>query len=201
MAFHQVGGPSFQQLDDSTNPAAQSYARMALARNGIHVPPGADAAAMWRQYSQSRALQQNQAMFQSQNEVPDMGVAPGASAPPQGQPPAPGIGAQVGQHIVGRLPEGGYSPDVHPRQQMLDMNGIVAQNANNDWRMRIAAMASNLQNNPQFQALQGGPAEHAMNRLLHVGQATMAARGLAHALSHSRPSRRVPQGIMRTKAY
>lgn len=196
MAYHQVGGPSYQQLDDSSNPAAQAYARQALAHNGIHVPPGADAAAMWRQFSAQRGLQRNEANFMSQGEAPDMGVTPGQIPPShgmEGQPGNPQIGALVGAAIAHRLPDGGYNP-------AMAMNGLMAHANNQDWRSRIAAMAEGL-NNHQFHTLQGGPAESAMNRLLHVHQATRSAQAMAKALSARRPSRKIPQGIMRTRAY
>jgi hypothetical protein len=153
---------------------------------------------MWRQFSAQRALQQNQANFMSQNEAPDMGVTPGQIPPSQGQPAAPDLGAEVGQHLGQRLPEGGYRP---PDAPALSMNGLVADANNQDWRMRIAQMANTLHNNPSFQTLQGGPAEAAMNRLLHVQQATRHVQAMARQLGARRPSRAVPRGIMRTKAY
>jgi hypothetical protein len=100
MAFYQVpqgrtGG--FTQLHDSNDPSAQAYARQALARNGIHVPPGADAAAMWRQFSQQRASGRAGAMAQGPDPY-DTGVNPNMPlGGPQPLPPAaPGSGPVAG---------------------------------------------------------------------------------------------------------
>lgn len=217
MAFTQVpqGGGGFQQihpenggfnqLHDSNNPAAQAYARAALARNGIHVPPGADATAIWRQFSQQRAGQQAGAQAQGPDPY-DPGVNPsqplggGAPMPPQhpmpdygtgpmgGGMPAPGPGplgaAQLGQ----RMPYGGFQPH-HPLDQGL---GNVQ-----DWRNRIQLMAHNLSSanhhvdmGQQFQHNLGGPAENAVGlaKMLHVNQAHHAAKNLAALLANTRPS-------------
>lgn len=75
----------FQQLDDAHNPAAQAYARQVLATNGIHPPPGADAAAIWRAFSAQRAALRAQALASGPvaNDAIPMGSAlnPVAQAP------------------------------------------------------------------------------------------------------------------------
>lgn len=173
MAFQQVGGPSFQQLDDSSNPQAQAYARMALARNGIHVPHGADAAAMWRQFSQQRMLQRNAAMVQGPdaNDAIDpntplgTGSTTSATAVPGTTPPGVGIDwHQMVQQLAARLPVGTKAPPMS-----------------------------------EFQHVQGGPAEAASMlgalRLRHVNDAQQAAQKMASLLAARRPSksfRRMP---------
>ena len=69
----------FTQVKDAQNPAAIAYSRQMLAAHGIQVPPGADATALWRQYSQNLMLQRNAARYTTEAS-PDMGVHPGQHA-------------------------------------------------------------------------------------------------------------------------
>lgn len=56
LASQLHGGPvNSPNIPDSQNPVAQAYSRAQLAKYGIHVPQGHDAAAMWRQFSAQRA--------------------------------------------------------------------------------------------------------------------------------------------------
>ena len=208
--FQQVNPANggFQMVNDAHNPAAQAYARQALAHNGIHVPPGVDATAVWRDFSLKRA--QNQYTTHLNEPAGDGPIDPAIQAGMQGgQPQAaqqdPGpidAGIQAGMNsphaALSPLLQAAAQGQLPARHQALNMNGLVANANNQDWRMRIASMANQLQHDPQFQTLQGGPAEAAVSRLLHVHQATHAARAMATQLSARRPSRRIPRGI---KAY
>ena len=67
MAFSRVASPrravvnSFRQVPnvpDRLNPLARAYATAMLQRHGVHVNPGEDPTAMWRNLSQAIAKQQ-----------------------------------------------------------------------------------------------------------------------------------------------
>ena len=206
MAFTQVpqGGGGFQQIHpqdagyhqmhDSSNPAAQAYARHALAANGIHVPQGVDAAAMWRQYSAQRASQQQGAMAQGPDPY-DAGVNP--NQPVGGAQPYPAGPPQVGpQQIGAMLPDGGMRHPAPTGNAPLDAGlGNIA-----DWRNRIQTMAHNLSSanarqpaTIDFQHNQGGPAESALAlaKMTHVNQAHQAAKNLANLLAANRVHRHI----------
>jgi hypothetical protein len=206
MAFYQVPqghAAAFSQLHDRNDPSAQAYARQALARNGIQVPRGADAAAMWRQFSQMRAG----AMHTAQAVGPDpydAGIRPGVPHDPYGESEQPGIyeaspisGPTLGpREIAGRAPEGGF------------LSGLArGMDSSMDWRTRIQQMAAALspantlhrvQNmSAQFQHQGGGSAEAAFARLQHVDQVHRHVAGLARTMTARRPSKAIP--IRRTR--
>lgn len=230
MAFYQIHpeNAGFQQLHDSNNPAAQAYARAALARNGIHVPPGADAAAMWRQFSSQRAGLRNQAQAQGPDPY-DAGVNPntplgGPQTATQPTPYDPGAGAAgmpglpIGPRLEGggfpgqeRFPTGGEHYPLAPGGAGIHMaeEGMLA---NNNWKAMIQQMAASL--NPantlqraqniagEFQHNQEGPAAAAL-KLSHVADVQRRVGALANAMSHKRPSRAIPRRSIRStpRAY
>lgn len=123
--YNQVPTPKngYEQLDDAHNPAAQAYARAALAKNGVHVPPGADAAAMWRDWSAQRA--QRWAEERAAPNTPDpwqVGLLSSAAAAGPGRSAAPmggvvdaarrRVAAQIAANAAG--PRRTPAPSPHP---------------------------------------------------------------------------------------
>jgi hypothetical protein len=182
----------FQQLHDSTNPAAQAYARMALARNGIHVGPGEDAAAMWRQFSAQRASAQAQAA-QSGPDPYEAGVNPNQplGGPTVDEQPQPSPPVMTPGEIGSRLPDGGFRHGMEGQPfgpNMLDWHTRIAQMANH-----LSSANMRMPDSPEFHAHQGGPAESALQimRMHAVGSAHNAAKQLAKYMSARRPSQLV----------
>lgn len=203
MPFRQVGGyQGFERLRDSEDPAAQNYARRALAANGIHVPHGADAAAMWRDFSRNRMLQTNAAQVQAPGDLmgnPMDDVANGvhglamATAAPQQSVQASMVGPS-GRRSYPGLQQG-------PATARMPVQGLAqgpgSPRVPTDWRARISDMASALAPGEtlshlkdfQFAAQNVGPAEDKFRRLSQVTNAHGAAARLALMLQSRKPSR------------
>lgn len=199
--FQQVHpeNAGFSQPNDHQNPMAQAYARMALKRNGIQVPRGADAAALWRQFSQNRAVQNWGASQQAQQDpgAPDPWQHQGQDASmqspqaPQGPPGGgqgqyiPGTPQTYGQpeelqgpfphsggldRFVGRLPDGGY------RGHAL-MQGLASSQ---DWRARIQQMAAGLSPANTIHRVANDPSQFGVHNPSGAAESALAIRKIAH---------------------
>lgn len=103
-------------VPDRLNPLARAYATAMLARHGVHVNPGEDPTAMWRNLSQAIAAQRHaedqaraaraRAQLESLNG-PDQ-IGPPIAPPAQPQSPY-GFGYAGGQQLPAGPPAGAFT--------------------------------------------------------------------------------------------